>query len=54
MDNLITVKELCELLKVSRTTVLTWRKEEGLPYEKFGKLVRFDKDKVYEWLKNRK
>lgn len=52
MSNYLTTKDLCELLKVSRVTLLKWRKE-GMPYEKFGKLVRFDKDKVLEWLKNR-
>lgn len=52
MENLLTVKELCEILKVSRQTLQNWRKE-GMPSEKFGKLVRFNKDEVYQWLKQR-
>lgn len=53
MSDYITTKELCDLLKVSRQTLTNWRKE-GLPHEKFGKLVRFNKEKVYKWLKERK
>ena len=48
----MTVKELCDMMKVTRTTIDNWRKE-GLPYKKFGKIVRFDKDEVMEWLNNR-
>lgn len=53
MAELITTNELCDALKVSRTTVETWRKE-GMPYEKLGRIVRFDKDKVMEWLRTEK
>ena len=52
MDNLVKMKDICDLLKVSRTTINNWRKK-GMPYEKFGTIVRFDKEKVYEWLKER-
>ena len=49
---LITVNELCEIMKVTRTTVDNWRKQ-GMPYKKFGKMVRFDKEEVMEWLKKK-
>ena len=52
MDNLITTKDLCNLLKVTRQTVANYRKE-GMPYKKFGILVRFNKDEVNEWLENK-
>ena len=52
-DNmLITVNELCNIMKVTRTSIDNWRKE-GMPYQKFGKMVRFDKEEVMEWLKER-
>ena len=47
----VTINELMAILKVkSRSTINNWRKE-GMPYEKFGKLVRFDETEVMEWLK---
>lgn len=52
MATLITTNELCELLKVSRTAIANWR-EEGMPYEKYGKIVRFDEEIVLEWLRNK-
>ncbi len=48
----ITVDELCEWLKISRRTSERWRKE-GLPFIKQGRLIRFDKQVVTEWLKSK-
>ncbi|TEB08617.1 Helix-turn-helix domain protein [Pelotomaculum schinkii] len=48
----ITIGELCEWLKISRRTTERWRKE-GLPFIKQGRLVRFDKQVVVEWLKSK-
>ena len=47
---LLTQKEACALLKVSRTTLLRLRLEEGLPYKSMGKRLRFDEDELSEWL----
>lgn len=52
MENLITTKELCEKLKVTRQTVFTWR-SQGMPYKKYGKIVRFNYEEVEKWLKER-
>lgn len=53
-DELLTKEELCKLLKISRPTLDRWRKQ-GLPYIKTGRLVRFDRNEVMEWIKkNRK
>lgn len=49
----ITVSELCTLMGVTRTTVTNWR-NEGMPFKKFGKLVRLDKEEVMEWLRTKK
>jgi excisionase family DNA binding protein len=51
MENLMTTKELCDYLKLSRMTIERYRKA-GLPYITIGKNIRFEKDKVLEWLKN--
>jgi len=49
--SLLTQKEACALLKVSRTTLLRLRNEAGLPYVSMGTRLRFDEDAVSEWLK---
>ena len=50
MDNrLLNKDELCEWLNISRATLDRWR-TQGLPYIKTGRLVRFDRNQVQEWL----
>ena len=46
---LLTVEELMEMLKVSRTTIYLWRKN-GLPYKKVGRSIRFDYKEVRDWI----
>ena len=54
MEKLLTTKELCEMLKVSRITIQMWIKE-GLPVEiKTGKTHRFKYEPVREWLNNKR
>lgn len=48
----ITVEQLCEWLNISRKTSERWRKS-GMPYIKQGRLIRFDKTAVTEWLKSK-
>lgn len=53
IKGLVTIKQLEELLQVSRQTIYDWRKE-GMPYIQInGRSVRFDYDEVIEWLKSR-
>lgn len=52
-EKLITTKELCDYLNLSRTTIERYR-EEGMPYKIIGpRNVRFEKSKVLEWLEKR-
>ncbi len=51
-EEYMTVKQLCDWLKVSRTTVDKWRRK-GMPFIKEEKLVRFNKDEVEQWLKQK-
>ena len=46
---LLTDKELCNKIKVTRPTLLAWRKK-GMPFIKVNKSVRFEYDKVLEWM----
>jgi excisionase family DNA binding protein len=49
----LTLEELSQLLKISRTTIDRWRKE-GMPFIKMGRGVRFDQDAVMKWIKDNK
>ena len=57
MEGLITTKQLCELLSVTRQAIYKWRKS-GLPVEisnggRGCKLIRYNWKKVIEWLDER-
>lgn len=49
----LTLKELTNKLKISRSTIDRWRKE-GLPFVKIGRGVRFDEVAVMTWIDNHK
>jgi excisionase family DNA binding protein len=49
----LTLEELSQLLKISRTTIDRWRKE-GMPFIKMGRGVRFDQGAVMKWIKDNK
>lgn len=53
MDNILTIKELCEKLKFSRETIYKWRKQ-GMPSIKVNRAVRFNETDVMEWLNTKK
>lgn len=49
--NVVTEKELCEILSVTRQTLVALRKR-GMPCFLLGtKLVRYDLQEVLDWLK---
>lgn len=50
-DEILTKKEMAELLKVNERTVDQLRKK-GLPHFKVGRNVRFKKNEALEWLEN--
>jgi len=52
-EEFLTPGELIKLLKISRATIDRWRKE-GMPSLKIGKNVRFEKNKVLDWIKENK
>lgn len=51
-EEILTQQELCKWLKISRSTAERWRKE-GMPFYKTGRLVRFNKAEIIEWLKTK-
>lgn len=52
MGEIITEKELCEWLKITQMTAYRWRKA-GMPYMGKTKSIRYDKEKVQQWLEQR-
>lgn len=51
-EEFLTKKELAELLKVTIRTIDRLCTHEGLPFVKFGRNVRFEKEKVLDWIRN--
>jgi len=49
VDELLTTSELCEWLKITRGTAWKWR-EKGMPYIGSGKMMRYRKSEVEQWL----
>lgn len=58
MKDLITVKELSEILSVNVHTIYAWIRTEKIPFFNIGvgenQVIRFSKAEVLEWLSKRK
>ncbi len=57
MDNenyLITVLEMADILKISRSKAYEIIKEKTFPIIKIGKCIRINKKELYNWLHNEK
>lgn len=52
MADWITEQELCEWLKIKRLTAYRWRKD-GMPYIGSRKSIRYNKEEVEKWLKEK-
>ena len=50
MSNLITVLEMADLLKISRSKAYSLIKEKDFPLVKIGKCIRIKKDELFKWL----
>ncbi|HZK46818.1 MAG TPA: helix-turn-helix domain-containing protein [Atopostipes sp.] len=48
-DELFKIDEIADYFKVSERTVQNWQ-AEGMPFKKYGRIVRFDLKEVVEWL----
>jgi len=51
-DEVMTIDELSEYLKISRSTLYKLAQEGVLPGTKVGRRWRFHKEAVVEWLKS--
>lgn len=52
MDKLLTAKQVSELLEVKLDTVYDWVHRGRIPYVKLGRLVRFRKTEVFQWVES--
>lgn len=51
-DGLVTLQELCSLLKVSESWVRRRVRNKEIPFLRFGKVLRFEYKKVLEAMNN--
>lgn len=51
-DNIMTMDELAEYLKISKSTLYKLATDNKLPGQKIGKRWRFHKDAVDAWVKH--
>jgi excisionase family DNA binding protein len=51
-DRWLSVDEIGEYLGVKRDTIYKWISEKGMPAHKIGRLWKFKKDEVDEWVRN--
>lgn len=49
-NNLITVMEMAEILKISRSKAYSLIKQVGFPIVRIGKCVRIPKNEMLQWL----
>lgn len=50
MNDLLTVMEMAELLKISRSKAYALIKENGFPIVKIGKCIRINKQELFKYL----
>lgn len=51
-ETYLTVKELCEWLKIEKATVYDYTYRRKIPFVRFGKLLRFPQSVIESWLRN--
>jgi excisionase family DNA binding protein len=53
MEELLTIEELSDKLKISKSTVYRWVHYDFIPHIKLGGAVRFKEKSVDKWLRDR-
>jgi excisionase family DNA binding protein len=51
---LITANDVARLFKVSPSTVRMWVAQDAIPFIRLGRLVRFRREEIENWLKDPK
>jgi excisionase family DNA binding protein len=53
-DKWLTLDELAEYLKLSKSNIYRMTQKGEVPASKIGSRWRFDRDEIYAWMKNQK
>jgi len=53
MNKLLTPQEVADLLSVNKSTIYQWTHQGYIPHVKLGKFVRFNQEKVMEWVERK-
>ena len=53
-ERLLTIDDIAEFLQVNPMTIYAWVRDGKIPAFKIGKVLRFKKSEIDEWLKNKK
>jgi len=51
-DRWLSVDEICQHLGISKDTVYRWIEKRGMPAHRVGRLWKFKKEDVDEWVRN--
>lgn len=52
IDRWLSISEICQYLGVSSDTIYKWIDKKGLPAHKVGRLWKFKRDEVDEWVRS--
>jgi len=51
-ERLVNIQEISRMLSVKEKTIYSWVSQGIIPYYKIGRLVRFDRKEILEWIRN--
>lgn len=54
LDELATVEEIAPYLRVKVKTVYAWVSARQIPFIKIGRVVRFDRNQITEWVQSKR
>lgn len=52
MDDVLTIEELSDWLRVHRTSLYRWIKADEIPYFRVGDVYRFNRAAIEKWMEN--
>lgn len=52
MDQLMTIEEVAQYMRVSRFTIYRLAKEHSIPATKIGRQWRFQREEINQWVKD--
>lgn len=46
--------EVRQMLKIGRNTLYSWCQQDMIPHKRVGRVILFSRDRIREWLNNKK